>query len=913
MPVDTKTASKFRAGLRGLLLFVICLLATLCVLFHRSFESDQVLFSNDGPLGANRSQAEYALSNFLGYWQDLNWLGMESPGLSLDASGLMLASFCKLSPDFGPVLFAKIYAPVGVFLLGVGAWCFFRQLQFRPWVCVLGGLAAALNTTAFSPACWGLATWPLAWAMNLFALAILAAPSRQWVLKTALAGLAVGLGVMEGFDVGAIFSLFTAAFAFLSVMATRETLGKRIATGAATIAIMAVCAGLIAAQTVSSLISTQVKGVAGMAQDEQTKQRRWDQATQWSLPKAETLRVIIPGLFGYRMPELYGDPVPSAGGSNYWGASGQTPGIIQSRHSGMGIYAGVLVVLVAVWGVTQSFQKKGSALRSEERKQIWCWLTLLVVSILLAWGRHAPFYRVAYALPYLSTIRNPIKFIFPFSLALVILFGYGLEGLARLYLDKTRSQARGWRDQVKGWWKTAPVFDRKWTIGLLGTVPASLLGWLIYASSKAEIVRYLQQAGFPEQQYPQLADSIAQFSLNEVGLFIFFLILSVGLVTLMLSGFFAGPRARWAGIALGLLLVMDLGRANTPWIVYWNYKQKYASNPIIDLLRERPQEHRVAGELAPLTRSYLVNDRGQNFAALYGYEWLQHLFQYYRVQSLDVIQMPRQPEFDSAYLANFSPLNQTERGLALDESRLHLCARLWQLTNARYVLGMTGFLQLLNTQIDPVQQRFRIHTRFEVVPKHGVTVPTKPEHLTAVTDTNGPFALFEFTGALPRAKLFASWQVSTNDNDTLQRLKSPDFDPSRTVLVANELAGANAAGSTNHPAGTVEFAGYQPKSVQLNADTAAPAVLLLNDRFHPDWKVLVNGKPETLLRCNYIMRGVYLTPGKHVVEFRFAPATTAFYVSLGSLIAGVALCGFLAVSSRRPESPPTATKPAGKN
>jgi len=90
-------------------------------------------------------------------------------------------------------------------------------------------------------------------------------------------------------------------------------------------------------------------------------------------------------------------------------------------------------------------------------------------------------------------------------------------------------------------------------------------------------------------------------------------------------------------------------------------------------------------------------------------------------------------------------------------------------------------------------------------------------------------------------------------------------------------------------------------------------VLLLNDRFHPDWKVLVNGKPETLLRCNYIMRGVYLTPGKHVVEFRFAPATTAFYVSLGSLIAGVALCGFLAVSSRRPESPPTATKPAGKN
>src|SRR5205823_12213884 len=121
--------------------------------------------------------------------------------------------------------------------------------------------------------------------------------------KTALAGLAVGLGVMEGFDVGAIFSLFTAAFAFLSVMATRETLGKRIATGAATIALMAICAGLIAAQAVRSLFSTQAKGIVGTAQDEDTKRQRWDAATVGSLPKAETLRVVIPGLFGYRIPE----------------------------------------------------------------------------------------------------------------------------------------------------------------------------------------------------------------------------------------------------------------------------------------------------------------------------------------------------------------------------------------------------------------------------------------------------------------------------------------------------------------------------------------------------------------------------------------------------------------------------------
>ena len=72
----------------------------------------------------------------------------------------------------------------------------------------------------------------------------------------------------------------------------------------------------------------------GMAQDEATKKQRWDEATRWSLPKAETLRLIIPGLFGYRMPELYGEPVESANGSNYWGAMGQSP--VTLRHSGGG-------------------------------------------------------------------------------------------------------------------------------------------------------------------------------------------------------------------------------------------------------------------------------------------------------------------------------------------------------------------------------------------------------------------------------------------------------------------------------------------------------------------------------------------------------------------------------------------------
>ena len=73
----------------------------------------------------------------------------------------------------------------------------------------------------------------------------------------------------------------------------------------------------------------------------------------------------------------------------------------------------------------------------------------------------------------------------------------------------------------------------------------------------------------------------------------------------------------------------------------------------------------------------------------------------------------------------------------------------------------------------------------------------------------------------------------------------------------------------------------------------------------------MDGKPESLLRCNYIMRGVYLTPGRHRVEFRFQPQQTAFYISLTGLALGVILCGYMVVmnNSPKPSGTPANARP----
>jgi hypothetical protein len=772
----------------------------------------------------------------------------------------------------------------------------------------LGALAAMLASTFFSDACWGVASHQIAFGMDFLALALIVSnsPATPWFLRwsrLALTGLAVGINVMEAADIGAIFSLLVAAFTLFHSLA-EDGPGpavKKFARGVGRIAVIAIFAVFLATQAIVLLVGTQIQGIVGNQQTAEAKAQHWDWATEWSLPKIETLGIAVPGLFGYRMD--------TPNGGNYWGAVGRDPawdryyadgeqgapppGFL--RFSGAGNYAGVLVILVAVWAMVQSLRRENSVFSATHRRFLWFWTAVLVVSLLLAFGRFAPFYQLVYALPYFSTIRNPIKFLFVFSWALVVVFGYGIHGLSRRYLEIPAAGPASPLVQFKTWWTKARGFDRTWTSVCVVCFISSLLAWLIYAVQKPGLIAYLKTVGFSDEN---VAGQIAAFSVRQAGWYCLFFALALGLLTLVLSGVFAGRRAKWAGILLGTLLVLDLGHADLPWLVFWNYPQKYASNPIVDILSNKPYENRVA---YGLPRSIPTPSQFNLFKGLYDIEWSQQLFPYYNIQSLDVIQMSRMPEDLAAYQNALQiGIKQDNSGQwVLDPATFYRIGRQWQLTNTRFLLGPTALLDLYNEQFDPIQHRFRIVQRFSVVPKPGIENPTEYSELTAVPSDNGDYALFEFTGALPRAKLYSRWQVSSNDNITLQTLASTNFDAWETVLVSTNLPTPPATITTSANSGAVEFKSYAPKDIVFSTHADAPSVLLLNDKFDPHWHVLVDDKPMPLLRCNFLMRGVYLTPGTHTVEFKFSIPLGPLYVTLSAIGAGILLCGVLVFSTRR--------------
>jgi hypothetical protein len=130
----------------------------------------------------------------------------------------------------------------------------------------------------------------------------------------------------------------------------------------------------------------------------------------------------------------------------------------------------------------------------------------------------------------------------------------------------------------------------------------------------------------------------------------------------------------------------------------------------------------------------------------------------------------------------------------------------------------------------------------------------------------------------------------------LERMKSTDF--SRVVLIEKAMPGeaagtddldTSSSGLAPFQAGrhTAHILEYLPNRVVVETTSDSPAFLVLNDVWYPGWMCKIDGMPASLHRANFLFRAVALSPGKHQVDFIFAPRTYLWgkTVSLGTLFA----------------------------
>lgn len=313
---------------------------------------------------------------------------------------------------------------------------------------------------------------------------------------------------------------------------------------------------------------------------------------------------------------------------------------------------------------------------------------------------------------------------------------------------------------------------------------------------------------------------------------------AVVFIGLAIAALWAAPRlfARAPTLAVALLaavLVLDLGWNNGPNESTALPPQTYdvlrsdSANPTIALIRERlaataGPDRRDRVELAGIDFHWPNASMVHRLDHTLGYNPV-HLDAYSRATGAqDHVALPSQ--------RTFSPLFPSYSSLLAD------------------MLG----LRIIVTRV-PVEE---------------MDPGLKPGDLVPVGRTTDAF-VYENPRALPRVMFVPRAEGADFERIIASGQWPQAFDPRRTVLLEGQpgLLGGNAAARP----GTVALARYGTTQVDIDVTSPDGGFVVLNDVWHPWWRVSVDGRSARLLRANVLFRAVAVPPGSHRVSFTFHP------------------------------------------
>jgi len=85
----------------------------------------------------------------------------------------------------------------------------------------------------------------------------------------------------------------------------------------------------------------------------------------------------------------------------------------------------------------------------------------------------------------------------------------------------------------------------------------------------------------------------------------------------------------------------------------------------------------------------------------------------------------------------------------------------------------------------------------------------------------------------------------------------------------------------------IELIEYQPEYLKYKSNTNKPQFVVFSEIYYDKgWDAYIDGKKTNYVRCNYVLRGMIIPEGQHIIEFKFYPKSFYFgeKVSLASSV-----------------------------
>jgi O-antigen/teichoic acid export membrane protein len=608
------------------------------------------------------------------------------------------------------------------------------------------------------------------------------------------------------------------------------------------------------------------------------------QIRSWAFPLRRILTLAMPDFFGNPADHQYldvfnaqsvpfttnyfGEPNPHGSFTSNWGIKNYVEG---------GIYLGILSFLLAGLGVWSAWRR-----RPDRRSEIGFFSVLGLLSLSFIFG--TPLYAILYyGLPGINQLHSPFRWVFPFSLCVAVLAGYGMDYLADL--RERRTEGAEYRPKqkslVSGMQSLFCLNARPSVVSVL----AGLAFWggillmvglfvsrFLYSSLEPAIERLF--LGF-ERATDAFPSTRAFYSFEFEQLFILGVMLIAAGLALRVSRSAITLRGRpiWP-LVIAAVIGLDLFIAGYGFNAAADQALLDYKPALIEWLEQQSGQWRLTTFTPHGDKPLNANTPWPyGFQDVRGYDSII-LKQY--TDYMGVIEEQNELQFNRVQpVVNWESLNSP---------LLDLLGVKYVITTERIDLPKLSEIWQDDTLI--------VYENLAVVPR----AYTMALSATAVV----PDALMAMETLDPRQYVIveeADWTLSFPDDARPQELK---------------------------PAEVIDYGNVE---VKVQASVDEPSWLLLNDTYFQGWDVFarpikpqegVDGQEHELeiVRVNGNFRGVVLEPGDWEVRFRYSPLTFKLG-GLTSFMGGIILLFAAIVWAWRrlynPLAPLTNTRSIAKN
>jgi len=459
---------------------------------------------------------------------------------------------------------------------------------------------------------------------------------------------------------------------------------------------------------------------------------------------------------------------------------------------------------------------------------------LLFTSLLLTLGKYTPLYSLIYHLPGFNFIRIPARFFYLYTFSLSILAAFGMQ-----YLIISKNH---------------PLICKIMSLFMIIIFVFSLTCWFLKPLwiKLIENTPSLISSYYTIGSYSNKSESLYSFILGNTITFSGLFIISSLLIIVYLGGKIKPIHFKWVSI---LLIISDL-------FICW-----YAFNPLAN-----PQIYTVK----PKTAKFLLKDNSL-----------------YRICSL----LPRDNDIWWVRIPNHSW--RIKEIIIGDLCMLYGIQSMYGYTDPLTFFRIDKFIKKL--QYSPVPKHPKLHSLLNV--KYLLSSEKiDDDRLKLVGNFPYGVRIYRNKGVLPRAFIVHRIKVVHSEHQSLNEIFKTDFEPKLCAVLEEPVEEYVRRSMPYIPyqkriskIGTdkVKISKYLPNQVIINAQLSSNGILVLSDTYYPGWKVYIDGKMGRIYKTNYLVRGVFLTQGRHQVKFVYDPWTfklgawitiTTLLATLGAIV-----------------------------